>query len=163
MMTNLDVNTKRGQKSLEYEQRSVWLFENKYPQMTYAQTPKDSSAAVDAVIVNGRDIVGVVEQKSRNMTYRQLCNWDKEWLVTKSKIDNGRNAALSLGVPFIGFLYLIPDDLLLMQFITTKEGTYVPEIRYEVTATQATINGGLIERENAFISMNGATKVTWND
>ena len=163
MMTNLDVNTKRGQKSLEYEQRAVWLFENKYPQMTYAQTPKDSNAAVDSVIVNGRDIVGVVEQKSRNMTYRQLCNWDKEWLVTKSKIDNGRNAALALGAPFIGFLYLIPDDMLLMQFITTQEGTYVPEIRYETTTTQATINGGLIQRENAFISMKGATKVTWND
>ena len=49
-----------------------------------------------------------------------------------------------------------------MQFITTKEGTYVPQIRYETTTTQANINGGLIERENAFISMNGATKVSWD-
>jgi hypothetical protein len=162
-MTNLDVNTPRGQKSLEYEQRAVWLFNHHYPHMQYNETPKDSSAMVDAVVTTGSDVVGVVEQKSRNMSLAQLQEWDNEWLITRSKVENGRNTALALGVPFIGFLYLIPDDLLLMQFITTREGTYVPVMRFQVTETQATINGGLAQRKNAFINMSHAKKLGWND
>jgi hypothetical protein len=124
----LDVNSPKGQESLEHELRAVQLWNHHYTEYTYVHTPKNGPALVDAVICdNDCNVVGVVEQKSRNMTYRQLCNWDKEWLVTKSKIDNGRSAALALGAPFIGFLYLIPDDMLIMQFITTIEGTFVPQ------------------------------------
>ncbi len=41
----------------------------------------------------------------------ELQKWNNEWLITFDKIEAGRYVANSLGVPFIGFLYLIPDDL----------------------------------------------------
>lgn len=153
---SLDINTERGQKSLRYEERATWLFEHNFKQLRYANTPKTGAAAVDAVVLSGNDVVGVVEQKSRNMTLEQLINWNYEWLVTAEKIEAGRTAGRLLGVPFMGFLYLIPDDLLLITQISDSKGIFTTPIRNEVTTTQKTINGGSIERENSFIDMTDA-------
>jgi len=75
----LDVNTPKGQQSLQHELRAVELWNYHYPQFTYVHTPKDGSALVDAVICdNEANVCAVVEQKSRNMSLEQLQNWDNE-------------------------------------------------------------------------------------
>jgi len=153
----LDVNTPKGQESLQHELRAVELWNNYYPDFTYVHTPKDGSALVDAVIVNNEtNVVAVVEQKSRNMSLEQLQKWDSEWLITFDKIEAGRYVANSLGVPYIGFLYLIPDDLLLTQKISDKNGQWTCDYRTAVTETQETINGGTISRLNAYIKVDKA-------
>lgn len=153
---NLDINSERGQKSLQYEDRAISIFELNFPKLNYKSTPKDGAAALDAVVTSGNNVVGVVEQKSRNMTLDQLMNWNFEWLVTNEKINNGVAAAKLLGVPFMGFLYLIPDDLLLVTQISDAQANLTVDIRVEQTTTQKTINGGSIERLNAFIDMREA-------
>jgi hypothetical protein len=153
----LDVNTPKGQQSLQQELRAVELWNYHYPQFTYVHTPKDGSALVDAVIVdNEAQVVAVVEQKSRNMSLEQLQNWDNEWLITLNKIDSGRYVGQALGVPYIGFLYLIPDDLLIIQQISDGQGKWTCEFRAALTQTQETTNGGLIVRENAYINLDNA-------
>lgn len=153
----LDVNTAKGQISLEYELRAVELWKHHYPDFTYVHTPKNGRAVVDAIIMDANNTaVAVVEQKSRNMTLEQLQKWQMEWLITYDKIEQGRWLGLALGVPYIGFLYLIPDDLLITQKITNTAGAWTCDFRTEETQTQETINGGLISRLNAFIKLDNA-------
>ena len=159
----LDVNSPKGQESLEQELRAVQLWNSHYTDFTYVHTPKDGPALVDAVIVdNDTNVVAVVEQKSRNMSLEQLQKWDMEWLITFDKIEAGRYVGNALGVPYIGFLYLIPDDLLITQKISDKDGKWTCEFRTALTETQETINGGKIVRENAYIDLNGAKHIRQN-
>lgn len=159
----LDVNSPKGQQSLEHELRAVQLWNSHYTDFTYVHTPKDGSALVDAVIVdNDTNVVAVVEQKSRNMSFEQLQNWDMEWLITYDKIEAGRYVGHALGVPYIGFLYLIPDDLLITQRISDKDGNWTCTFRTDKTETQETINGGQIVRLNAYIDVSGAKQIRQN-
>lgn len=156
----LDVKSPKGQESLEHELKAVQLWQHHYPDFTYIHTPKDGSALVDAVIGdNDCNVVAIVEQKSRNMTLEQLHKWDMEWLVTHAKIEAGRVTARALGVPFIGFLYLIPDDLLITKQLSDANGQWTCEYRVEMTETQETINGGKVVRENAFIDLTDAKHI----
>lgn len=153
----LDVNTPKGQQSLQHELRAIELWNHYYQDFTYVHTPKDGPAYVDAVIVdNEAQVVAVVEQKSRNMTLEQLQTWDYEWLITYDKIEAGRYVANALGVPYIGFLYLIPDDLLITLKISDGHGKWTCDFRTDITETQETINGGKIERLNAYIKVDKA-------
>lgn len=159
----LHVNSPKGQESLEHELRAVQLWNSHYTDFTYVHTPKDGPALVDAVIVdNDTNVVAVVEQKSRNMSLEQLQNWDMEWLITFDKIEAGRYVGNALGVPYIGFLYLIPDDLLITQKISDKDGKWTCEFRTDTTETQETINGGKIVRLNAYIDVTGAKQIRQN-
>jgi hypothetical protein len=159
----LDVNSPKGQESLEHELRAVQLWSHHYSDYTYVHTPKNGPALVDAVIVdNDTNVVAVVEQKSRNMSLEQLQKWNNEWLITYDKIEAGRYVANSLGVPFIGFLYLIPDDLLITKQLSNAQGEWTCEFRTALTETQETINGGLITRENAYVDLTGAKHIRQN-
>ena len=159
----LDVNSPKGQESLEHELRAVQLWQHHYPNFTYIHTPKDGSALVDAVIGdNDCNVVAIVEQKSRNMSLEQLQKWNNEWLVTHAKIEAGRTTAHALGVPFIGFLYLIPDDLLITKQLSNAKGEWTCDFRVDMTETQETINGGKITRENAFIDLTEAKHIRQN-
>jgi hypothetical protein len=156
----LDVNSPKGQESLEHELRAVQLWQHHYSDYTYVHTPKNGAALVDAVIVdNDTNVVAVVEQKSRNMSLEQLNKWDTEWLVTYAKIEAGRQTAMALGVPFIGFLYLIPDDLLITKQLSNANGEWTCDFRTALTETQETINGGKIVRENAYINLTDAKHI----
>jgi hypothetical protein len=159
----LDVNSPKGQESLEHELRAVELWQHHYSDFTYVHTPKNGSALVDAVIVdNDTNVVAVVEQKSRNMSLEQLQNWNMEWLVTFAKIEAGRTTAHALGVPFVGFLYLIPDDLLITKQLANNKGEWTCSFRKDFTETQETINGGKIVRENAYIDLTEAKHIRQN-
>lgn len=159
----LDVNSPKGQESLEHELRAVELWQHVYADFTYVHTPKNGAALVDAVICdNDTNVVAVVEQKSRNMSLEQLQKWNMEWLITFDKIEAGRWTAQALGVPFIGFLYLVPDDLLLTKQLSNAKGEWTCDFRTDVTETQETINGGKIERLNAYVNMSEAKHIRQN-
>ena len=158
---SLDINTARGQVSLADEQHVADWFNGK-PGFKYIQTPKDKPAKVDAILTRHNEIIGVAETKCRyKICLTQFQNaFRNEWLITHEKVASGIKLANALCVPLYGFLYLVDDDVLLVQNLTTTP------MRVEATATQRTINGGVAIRENAFIPMNGAKiyrgiKIDW--
>lgn len=154
----LDVLTPRGQESLEHERACAALYMAANPGIRYVGTPKDGSACVDAVLDRGGVIIGVVEQKSRVMTMLDFARYDFSWLVTFDKLVAGREVAVKFGVPLVGFLYLVPDAVLLAQRLTNPDGTFAVRLRVEHTETQRTINGGSIIRANAYIDMRQARR-----
>jgi hypothetical protein len=90
------------------------------------------------------------------MTVEQFFN-EREglWLVTFDKIINARQVALSLGVPLLGFLYIVQDKTLLVKKITDAYGKFLIDIDITNTTTQMTVNGGSIVRSNAYLDMKG--------
>ena len=113
---------------------------------------------MDGFTIKGDRITSCFESKCRKMTRRQLAQWGNEWLVTYEKIQHGATLARTLGVPFYGFLYLVPDGIILTVKIADKQGDFLPRIRLERTETQRTINGGKIVRTNAYIDISNATE-----
>lgn len=156
----MDILTEKGQVSLNDEQHAARWVEKKFS-LRYIQTPKDSPAVIDAIITNktSSEILAVVETKCRYdvVSLDQFqTNYKNEWLVTWSKVHNAINIATSMGVPCVGFLYLVKPKVLLMQRISDPDGKLVVEVRLSTTSTKATTNGGRALRTNAFIDMSEA-------
>lgn len=155
----MDILTPKGQATVRQEEEAVAAFIARYPEFIYARTPKDKPSPVDAVLVKSGVVSAVVETKCRQMTASTLrSSFKSEWLVTGQKVEDGIQVAKSLCVPYVGFLYLVPDKLLLVAKIW--DGEYKVPIRWEETETQATVNGGLATRVNAFINMSGAITIS---
>lgn len=144
---------------------AIRLFTESFRGFEFFETPKDRPADIDGFITqrhadhsSGTLICGV-EVKCRNMSIDQLKGeYENRWLVTADKIDRGVAICKGLGIDFRGFLYLVPNKMLLIVPIWSYEKGYVADIEYEQTQTQATVNGGLAMRLNAYIDT-GKAKV----
>lgn len=157
--SSLDINTEKGQATLEQEKRAVEIYTRHHPEHTFIGTKKDSPALIDGFLVANGVIDGVVETKCRNVSYRDfIFEYGGSWLVTWEKIESASKLALNCAVPFYGFLYLVNSDCLLVQKITDEKGLFTQTISLAATETQKTVNGGLIVRNNAYINMKGAYK-----
>ena len=150
----MDVMTKRGKSSLEYERRAIEKFSLAHPDQRFIETPKHRPAEVDGVFMRQGELSAVAEVKTRNLTHLHLmANFRNEWRISADKVNAGRMASRLLRVPFVGLLYLIPDDLLLVLTITDSTGHWAFEFDRRKTITKRTINGGEVERLNAFLPL----------
>ena len=157
---SLDIQSKRGKSSLRFEQEAIEIFSVAHSEYRFIETPKHRPAAVDGVFMKGGVIHSVVEVKTRNVTKEEMRNrFENKWLVTADKIDDGRALSQLLRVPFVGLLYLIPDKTLLALKITNEQGDWVFPFERKKTVTQKTINGGEVERVNAFLPLETAKEI----
>jgi hypothetical protein len=154
---SMDILTEKGKVSVNDEMMAKTIFEGNYPGYQYIDTPKEKPAAFDAVIVKDNTIVGIVETKCRrDMDYEKFKDsYKSQWLVTYKKIRDCCDAADLLSVPFVGFLYIQPSNVLLMKSIY-ENGKFKQSFSVDQTRTQATTNGGSIVRDNAYIDMTNA-------
>jgi len=156
----MDVMTKRGQSSLEYERRAIEKFSLAHPDQRYVETPKHRPAEVDGVFMRQAALSAVAEVKTRNLTNLHLMtHFNNEWLISADKVDAGRTVSRLLRIPFVGLLYLIPDDLLLVLTITDSTGQWAFDFERRKTITKRTINGGEVERMNAFLPLLTAKEI----
>lgn len=148
---DLDIATPRGQVSLKDEQIVASWFSSKKNHV-YAQTPKDSPVKIDALLIKDGNLVGLAETKCRyNIDLAGFkTRYKNEWLITAEKVESSLKLAEQFCVPLYGLLYLVNDDVLLIQNLS-KARMYK-----KFTKTQKTINGGKIVRENSFVSMENA-------
>lgn len=150
----LDINTEKGQKSLADEHAAHTIIKNLW-KVDIIETPKNSPAKCDGFLVKDNVITALFETKCRyDMDYQKLLERGT-WLVTYEKIAACRKLSQSLGVPFFGFLYLLPrssdEQLLLYWEITDGKGEYQFKFQIDKEETQKTINGSRIVRENAYL------------
>lgn len=152
----LDILSKRGQQTVVDLNKAVAMWHRLNPGWMYIKTPEDSDSPIDAVLVDSEGVIrGAVETKCRyGITFGAFKNTFKnEWLITMAKIIAAADVAKGLRVPLVGFLYLVEDETLLVQRISDKDGNFTAAFRCEVTQTQATCNGGVANRANAYINM----------
>lgn len=153
----LNVLTERGQVAVEQEREAAAIWHSSYPDLVYNDTPKDSPAAVDAIITRNGSIAAVVETKCRELDHETFSNtFDGKWLVTLDKMLIARDIAKALNVPLLGFLYLTKDRKLLWQKLWSPQDGWNVSFSVEKTKTKKNINGGEALRDNAFIDMTKA-------
>ena len=152
----LDINTPRGQRSLVYERRAASIIKSHWD-CGYVKTPPDKMGVIDAVIVRDDLAVAVCETKARDVSLDLLRNeYRNQWLVTLNKVLQSVDVAKLMCVEFWGFVYLIPDDVVLRIKIWSPEDRWLVPFRVEKTRTPAGINGGEAMRDNAYIDMTNA-------
>lgn len=150
----LDINTPKGQKSLKEEREAHEIIKKKW-KVDVIETPKDAISAGDGFLTRNGEIVAFFETKCRyDMDYEQLIDRGS-WLVTMNKIKKCKAVSKLLQVPFLGFLYLLPErnpsqKILLFWKITNNAGEYEFEFDVRSEPTQRTVNGGETIRENAY-------------
>lgn len=156
----MDILTAKGQETVEQEQQAIRIFEENYYFHRFIHTAKNKPIAFDGMVVEGNDLQAIVEVKCRQMTESEFrTRFEAEWLVTYDKILRCAEAAKVIGVPLVGWLYLVPDKVLLMKTIADDKGNII-DLKTEETKTQATVNGGSATRLNAFINMSAAKRIT---
>lgn len=147
----LDINTPKGQNSLNEEQEMLKYMTYKWRKTgkTFIQTIKDKAAYCDGFIVKDNEIIGLFESKCRKLSFSELEKFGT-WLITYEKLEQCKQLSYALKVPFYGFLYLIKDKKVGVWKIA-EDGEYSFEFKIEETITQKNINGGEIKRKNAYL------------
>ena len=160
-MSELDINTPRGQVTLADELAAIKLFEGSYPTTSYIKTAKDNCSIIDGMIEKEQTLIGIVETKCRyNLTADDFAKkFGSQWLVTFDKIEGGRRLADALLVPFWGFLYLVDDSVLLAKKLYDPKTGWATSFEVRKSETQANCNGGKANRDNAYINMRGALQI----
>lgn len=153
----MDILTPKGKVSVDDEQEARRIWESNFHDYLYIETPKNKPAAFDAVLVKDGTICAIVETKCRrDMDIDKFkTDYRSKWLISYHKVRDCCVASDLIGVPFVGFLYIQPSNVLLVQEIY-KEKQFKRQITIEKTKTQATTNGGTAYRDNAFIDMANA-------
>ena len=136
------------------------MFTTSFPAFNFIETPKDQPADIDGFIVRDDVVISGVEVKCRNMTSLELRErFGNKWLITADKLDRGVAVCKRLCVDFRGFLYLVPDKVLIIVPIFSMAGGWLVEPEYDYSETQKTVNGGLAQRLNAYIDVTGAKAI----
>ena len=151
----MDILTKKGQKSLEYEREMLERIRQSIcsthkSNSMLVETNKNTDAKVDGVIIKENELSGIFESKCRDLSLMELRNFGS-WLVTFDKIMDGKRLSEMLRVPYLGFLYLIKDQIVMYWKITDEYGNFLFDFDVRNTMTQKTINGGMVKRTNAYL------------
>ncbi len=155
---SLDINTPKGQETLKHEQRAIFLFEKRYPGSKYISTNKLVDAVADGVVLSNGQITALIETKCRGMSEKQLEIYGNTWLITYEKVKRCVFVASELKISFYGFLYLVPDDTLIIKKIW-ENGEYKARYTVSKSETQKNVNGGKAIRENMFIDMSECVRI----
>ncbi len=156
----MDILTPKGRETIKQEKEAIALFLDAFPSYSFCETPKDRPADIDGLIHHNGVLVSGVEIKCREMRYDTLMGrFEGRWLVTQDKVDRGITMCRNLGIDFRGFLYLVPDQMLIMVPIWSYDRGLIADIDLAHTETQATVNGGKALRLNAYIDVRKAKRL----
>jgi len=145
----LDINTPKGQKSLQQENNMIKYIEKCW-NVKIIETNKKDKAICDGFIIKNNIVVAIFESKCRKLSLNKLKEYGS-WLVTYEKIKKCKLLSEYLRIPFIGFLYLLEEGEVMYWQITDDNGNYIFEFENKEMETKKTINGGKIIRENSFL------------
>lgn len=152
----LAILTPLGQRSLQWARRAEEIIQQNG--LDLVRTPESQPVPIDHMLYRRGNLLGIAELKSRPKVSLDILRgpFNNEWLVTETKIIDGRKLADMLRVDFVGFLHLVDEDIVLAKMLYSPFTQQTAKHRVARTWTQATINGGSALRDNAYIDMRGA-------
>jgi len=154
-MGKLDINSEKGQVTVQQENKMLRFIEECWGVTAVVTKKKDdhADAACDGFLIKNGEVIALFESKCRKMTLEQLEKYGS-WLITHQKIKKCKLLSEYLRIPFIGFLYLLDDDLIMHWNITDSNGKYLFEFTYEESLTRRTINDDTeVMRDNAYLPL----------
>jgi hypothetical protein len=160
-MKSLDCNTPLGQVYTKSQLSTCDMIE-KHLNCEVISTDTTESADIDAIFSRDKTVIGVSEIKSREMSLndtgkrRSLVfkgrGYDS-YLITFEKLEKIKRLSKALVVPGFLFINLRESGDVVFWKICDAKGNYVVDMKTDKTMTQATCNGGIASRENAYISL----------
>lgn len=166
-IVKLDINTPKGREATAQETTLIKALHKHCKDagidIQFAETDKSQPANLDGVMVVDGKLVGIYEVKCRDISLDTLVNkYSNEAMITNHKLELAINVSKIMRVPFFFIIYLLHDGVGLYVQVTDERGKVIVEVRTEVTGTPRSINGGWVERDNAFIDMSKAYKFEVN-
>lgn len=147
----LDCHTPRGRQYIERQMDVAYRVAERYGHDVIF-TP-DGDARFDCLFHKDGVLMGIAEIKVREMHRRDLERFGT-YLVTEDKLLAGIEVASCCRVPFALIIALRDCDLFLK--ISDHQGNRVASWKADTTKTQATCNGGVANRNNAYINLKTA-------
>jgi hypothetical protein len=152
----LDINTEKGQETILQENDMLNYIEKCWG-VKIETTKKDQPIPYDGTILFNDIISGIFESKNRQCSLEDMIKWGS-WLITYEKFEKCRKIAIKMKVPFYGFLGMekskgFVDPIIFCWKIIDEHGIYMFDFKHRNSSTQATINGGVANRDNAYLPL----------
>ena len=135
----LNCQTPAGRESLRHNRIALKAIERQTG-FEFLGISNDEPSRIDGFIhdPSNHQIVGSYEVKTRNYSLTKLqTTFGNRWLISWSKLQAALMVTKELRVPFFGVLHLFDDDLVMMQEIFNKSGSWSANHQ----ATDKTVNG----------------------
>lgn len=162
MSGRLDIDTPRGRANEAHNDKCFAVYMDYFDLLgaTLKRLPKAHTA--DGLLLSPeKQKLGLIEVKSRHdFTEKEFFARWGTWLVTNKKIVENIRLARKHRIPFIGAMHIVQSRVVLVKTIF-ENGQTCPGVEVRLTSTQATINGGTALRDNAFIPMHDALRLTY--
>ena len=151
MSERLDCETPRGVVMLRAQHEIVRRFADAHPGLVVFET-KHPAAHVDAVFTRGPHLTLIAEAKVRpDLGLATLRERFGSYLISAEKLRHGELLAQTLRVPYAVIAGL--TDAIVWWMVYDADGQRLVDFTLEETTTQATVNGGRVQRLNAFLSL----------
>ena len=157
----LDVLTSKGRANEVHNDRCMEIVKGYFDFLNLTLQKLPTAHTADGLFrCNQRPFI-LLEVKSRhNFTEHFFrTQYGEKWLVTDKKIRANITMASRHNIPFLGAMNIVDSRVVLLKTIFDRE--IAPGIDVRFTKTQATINGGEIFRDNAYIPMHDAIRIVY--
>jgi len=151
---NLDINTPRGQESVAEETEMFNIIKSKNPSCQFFHTPITKASLIDGFITQKQQLLAIYEAKCRRHSLETFQHqFQNEWMISSHKLLAGAQLSKMLEVPFVGYLYIVPNKIVLSAKITNDKGRFIIPIRFAEKQTSASCNGGIMQDTCGFINL----------
>jgi len=145
---------KRSRQQVKRVEQRMFQYLAEYYDLTFATT--ENYARLDGVLMKDNKIHRICEIKVRWMSLQTLKNFGS-YLISYDKLEAGREASRAFCAPFVILLYLVDSDNICSIKMTNEKGQYITPFKKEVTTTNYDIDGGSVDRLNAYVQLDRLT------
>lgn len=142
---------RRSREQVDRVEQRLFEYLSENHDVSFATTEK--YARLDGVLIKDNKIHRVAEVKVRWMTLAALQNFGS-YLISHDKLIAGQQASQAFSAPFVILLYLVESDNICTIKMTNDKGQFISPFTKQTETTYYDMNGGQIERVNAYISLN---------
>lgn len=141
---------KRSKQQVKKVEKRMFEYLSEYYDMTFAMT--ENFARLDGVLIKNNKIHRIAEIKVRWLSLETLKDFGS-YLISYDKLQAGRDASRAFCAPFVILVYLVESDNIVSIKMTNDQGEFITPFKKEVTRTNYDINGGSIDRLNAYVQL----------
>ena len=156
----VDVMDPNVQAAIHQADDAVRIWESHFPHCTFVGTDKQSYSEIDGVLVVNGTIVRVIEIKGRKVPLDIFRGKLKsQWMVSEDKLIKCQTVAEILRVPFVGFLHLVTDKVVLCKTLWRPVDGWVCGKKVRMVKTNKDLYGGEKEGLCSFLDMSDALEL----
>jgi len=145
---------KRSKQQVKKIEKRMFEYLAEHYDLSFAMT--ENYARLDGVLMKDNKIHRIAEVKVRWMSLQTLTNFGS-YLISYDKLEAGREASRAFCAPFVILLYLVDSDNICSIKMTNEKGQYITPFKKEVTRTNYDIDGGSVDRLNAYVQLDRLT------